>query len=534
MTVNSDTASTSPDHHPASILDHFADLPDPRREQGRVHRLDEIVFVATCAVLCGAESWEQIADYAHSKIDWLTTFLTLPGGVPSHDTFGRVFGLLDPLAFQRCSYTWMTMLMRRQGVTPVATDPPELRPIAIDGKAQRGSARRTVGRSALHVVSAWAVENRLTLGQVATNAKSNEITAIPELLELLDLKGAVVTIDAMGCQKEIAAAIVGEGGQYVLAVKENQPHLSEDIERTFEEVLDRGEPGVDFNECQTEEVRSGRQETPGQPHLQVLGKSRVAAPKARKSSILATQVLRESGVKDAVALGGRGKVFVPHTQQLNLDYSYPGRSRHHQRSPGPSSPRTEVMSAPSPSRVVMAALSVSSRQDCGAGLCRGGLCRRSAHGLADLQEMIQVRPTSGQPHEHAPRAGNHFGGHLDQSGPPRAGETSSQGIALTPRVEEPLAVRLVDRLRRQFGRQAQLGGRGRGLDHRVTQPHQQVQRGCVQVEPEKVRQEPVVAEAVGLQFGLELFVPVLALAPHRVLVVHRMRKDLTAGAVRDH
>ena len=261
MTVNSDTASTSPDHHPASILDHFADLPDPRREQGRVHRLDEIVFVATCAVLCGAESWEQIADYAHSKIDWLTTFLTLPGGVPSHDTFRRVFCLLDPLAFQKCFYTWMTALMRRQGVTPVATDPPELRPIAIDGKAQRGSAWRTVGRSALHVVSAWAVENRLTLGQVATDATSNEITAIPELLELLDLKGAVVTIDAMGCQKEIAAAIVGEGGQYVLAVKENQPHLSEDIERTFEEVLDRGEPGVDFNECQTEEVRSGRQET---------------------------------------------------------------------------------------------------------------------------------------------------------------------------------------------------------------------------------------------------------------------------------
>ena len=261
MTVNSDTASASPDHHPVSILDHFADLPDPRREQGRVHRLDEIVFVATCAVLCGAESWEQIADYAHSKIDWLQTFLALPGGVPSHDTFRRVFCLLDPLAFQKCFYTWMTALMRRQGVTPVATDPPELRPIAIDGKAQRGSARRTVGRSALHVVSAWAVENRLTLGQVATDAKSNEITAIPELLELLDLKGAVVTIDAMGCQKEIAAAIVAEGGRYVLAVKENQPHLSEDIERTFEEVLDRGEPGVDFNECQTEEVRSGRQET---------------------------------------------------------------------------------------------------------------------------------------------------------------------------------------------------------------------------------------------------------------------------------
>jgi predicted transposase YbfD/YdcC len=261
MTVNSDTASAPPHRHPASILDHFADLSDPRREQGRIHRLDEIVFIATCAVLCGADSWEQIADYARSKIDWLKTFLTLPGGVPSHDTFRRVFCLLDPLAFQGCFYAWMTALMERRGLTPIATDPAELRPIAIDGKAQRGSARRTVGRSALHVVSAWAVENRLTLGQVATDAKSNEITAIPELLGLLDLKGAVVTIDAMGCQKEIAADIIGGGGEYALAVKENQPHLYEDIERSFEEVLDGGEPGVDFTECQTEEIRSGRQET---------------------------------------------------------------------------------------------------------------------------------------------------------------------------------------------------------------------------------------------------------------------------------
>jgi predicted transposase YbfD/YdcC len=261
MTGNSDVASTTAARQPVSILEHFADLPDPRREQGRIHRLDEIVFIATCAVLCGADSWEQIADYAHSKLDWLKTVLTLTGGVPSHDTFRRVFCLLDPLAFQKCFYAWMTALMERQGLTPIATDPPELRPIAIDGKAQRGAARRTVGRSALHVVSAWAVVNRLTLGQVATDAKSNEITAIPELLALLDLRGAVVTIDAMGCQKEIAADIVGGGGEYVLAVKENQPHLSEDIERAFEEVLDRGEPGVDFTECQTEEIRSGRRET---------------------------------------------------------------------------------------------------------------------------------------------------------------------------------------------------------------------------------------------------------------------------------
>jgi predicted transposase YbfD/YdcC len=256
-----DSTATSRPRDPDSILDHFADLPDPRREQGRIHRLDEIVFIATCAVLCGADNWVQIADYAHSKLDWLETFLELPGGIPSHDTFRRTFCLIDPTAFQGCFASWMAALMARTGLTPIAPARSELAPIAIDGKAQRGSARRTVGRSALHVVSAWAVEHRLTLGQVATDAKSNEITAIPDLLELLDLKGAVVTIDAMGCQKEIAADIIDGGGEYALAVKENQPHLYEDIERAFEEVLDRGEPGVDFTECQTEEIRSGRQET---------------------------------------------------------------------------------------------------------------------------------------------------------------------------------------------------------------------------------------------------------------------------------
>src|SRR3954464_11216660 len=226
MTVGSDTTSSAP--HPISILDHFADLPDPRREQGRIHRLDEIVFMATCAVFCGADTWVQVADYGHSKTDWLETFLTLPGGIPSHDTFRRVFCLLDPVAFQKCFSSWIAALMARTGVVPLATEPPALTPIAIDGKAQRGSARRTVGRSALQVVSAWAVESRVTLGQVATDAKSNEITAIPELLAVLDLKGAVVTIDAMGCQKEIAADIVGQEGHYVLSVKENQPHLHED------------------------------------------------------------------------------------------------------------------------------------------------------------------------------------------------------------------------------------------------------------------------------------------------------------------
>src|SRR4051794_19934932 len=255
-----DSTSSRP-RDPNSILDHFADLPDPRREHGRIHRLDEILFIAICAVLCGADNWVEIAAYAHAKSDWLRIFLELPGGIPSHDTFRRVFCLIDPAAFQRGFSAWIAALMARKGLTPIAPVPAELKPIAIDGKAQRGSARRTVGRSALHVVSAWAVENRLTLGQVATDAKSNEITAIPELLELLDLKGAVVTIDAMGCQKEIAADIIDGGGQYLLAVKENQPHLYEDIGRSFDAALEHGEPGADFTECRTEEIRGGRRET---------------------------------------------------------------------------------------------------------------------------------------------------------------------------------------------------------------------------------------------------------------------------------
>jgi len=261
MTVNTEPNPSSRSKDPASILEHFAALPDPRREHGKVHMLDEIVFMSICAVLCGADSWQEIADYSRSKFDWLKTFLTLPGGIPSHDTFRRVFCLLDPLAFQACFSDWMTALINRHGLISIPIDQPVLKPIAIDGKTQRGSARRSVGQSPLHMVSAWSVENHLTLGQVATEAKSNEITAIPELLKLLDLEGAVVTIDAMGCQKDIAAGIVQGGGEFVLAVKENQPHLYEDIQQAFEEALEHGEPGVDFTEFQTEEVRRGGHET---------------------------------------------------------------------------------------------------------------------------------------------------------------------------------------------------------------------------------------------------------------------------------
>ena len=137
-----DTPSCPTPKDPASILEYFATLPDPRRAHGTVHKLEEIVFMAICAVLCGAESWQEIADYAESKVDWLATFLTLPGGVPSHDTFRRVFCLLDPAAFQECFFAWMAALREHQGLTPITRDRPPLRPVAIDGKTQRGCAAR--------------------------------------------------------------------------------------------------------------------------------------------------------------------------------------------------------------------------------------------------------------------------------------------------------------------------------------------------------------------------------------------------------
>jgi hypothetical protein len=149
ITANTETKPHSRSKDPASILEHFATLPDPRRDHWKIHMLDEIVFMAICAV-CGADSWQQIAAYSESKSNWLKTFLTLPGGVPSHDTFHRVFCLLDPLAFQACFSDWMTALMNRHGLISIPIDRPPLKPIAIDGKTQRGSARRTVGQSPLH------------------------------------------------------------------------------------------------------------------------------------------------------------------------------------------------------------------------------------------------------------------------------------------------------------------------------------------------------------------------------------------------
>jgi predicted transposase YbfD/YdcC len=237
---------------PVSLQQHFADLIDPRSERSRQHELLDIIGIALCAVISGAEAWTAIEAYGHAKRDWLAQFFRLPNGIPSHDTFRRVFCLLDPEAFQRSFADWVAALAEC-GVG-------SRRAIPIDGKTVRRSGRRGRGLAPLHLVSAWAGANHVSLGQVAVDDQSNEITAIPRLLELLDLSGALVTLDAMGCQKEIAAKIVQGGGDYILAVKENQPHLHEDIAACFTAALETDFVDLEWSVARTEETNRGRDE----------------------------------------------------------------------------------------------------------------------------------------------------------------------------------------------------------------------------------------------------------------------------------
>lgn len=210
---------------PPSIQAHFAALPDPRINRTRRHNLLDILVIALCASLCGIDDWASVSLFGKLKEDWFRSFLELPGGIPSHDTFGRVFSRLDPKAFEGCFRSWIEALASEaaQGV------------VAIDGKTVRGSFDAASGKSPLHMVSAFAVGSGLCLGQEATDAKSNEITAIPALLKTLGLRGCIVTIDAIGCQKDIARQIIKESkADYVLALKGNQTSLHQDVKDYFE------------------------------------------------------------------------------------------------------------------------------------------------------------------------------------------------------------------------------------------------------------------------------------------------------------
>jgi predicted transposase YbfD/YdcC len=236
---------------PLAVTKHFARLRDPRINRRKRHLLIDIIVIALCAIICGANDWQQIVTVARGREDWLRTFLTLPNGIPSHDTFERVFERIEPQAFLGCFQRWVEAVTHGLG----------LKHVAIDGKTLRHSGSTAKAFRPLHLVSAWATECQLSLGQVATTAKSNEITAIPRLLELLDLHGALVTIDAMGCQKAIAKQIVAGGADYVLSVKENQPHLLEDIQNSVAQALDTGREGVEYESYETNNRHGGRQET---------------------------------------------------------------------------------------------------------------------------------------------------------------------------------------------------------------------------------------------------------------------------------
>jgi len=230
------------------LFRHFRKLRDPRRVNCCRYPLLEVIAIAICAVVANADDWQGVETFGQDRQDWLKTFLGLPNGIPSHDTFERVFDALDPGAFQECLLSWLRAVSAALGV----------RHVAIDGKVARGSGRGPLGP--LHLVNAWATEQSLHLGQVAVDAESNEITAVPKLLELLALEGALATLDAMHCQKETAWKIREGGGDHVLTVKDNQPHLRAEIEACFVRAFEKDMKGVAGDCYETEETGHGRHE----------------------------------------------------------------------------------------------------------------------------------------------------------------------------------------------------------------------------------------------------------------------------------
>ena len=208
-----------------SVFEHFRSLPDPRMERTKLHSLHDILVITICAVISGSDAWTDVEEFAIEREEWFRRFLKLPNGIPSHDTFGRVFAALDPVAFGACFVSWLAAVSKEL-VGKV---------VAVDGKTLRRSFDTASEKKAIHMVSAWASEARIVLGQVTTDAKSNEITAIPELLKTLELKGCIVTLDAMGCQRKIAEEIGAREADYVIGLKGNQGALRDDVKLFFED-----------------------------------------------------------------------------------------------------------------------------------------------------------------------------------------------------------------------------------------------------------------------------------------------------------
>ena len=229
----------------------FAELKDPRVIGRCDHRLIDILSIAILAVFCGADDWPEIEEFGERRQDWLKEFLELPHGIPSHDTFRRVFESLNRKQFATCLFQWTQALHKAMGG----------KLIAIDGKTLRASGNRVTGISALHLVTAWATEAGLTLGQIACEDKSNEITAIPELLKLLDLEGCTVTIDAMGCQRAITEQIRAQKGHYIVGPKGNQSSLHADLQQLVEEGINVDFKGMTKTEITVKEKGHGRHES---------------------------------------------------------------------------------------------------------------------------------------------------------------------------------------------------------------------------------------------------------------------------------
>jgi len=230
------------------IIEHFSSLTDPRILLKTRHKLIDIIVITLCAVLAGADEWTEIAEFGRIKAKWFRTFLELPFGIPSHDTFGRVFSMIRPEEFEKCFLEWVRAAF--QNIAPQI--------IAIDGKTLRHSYDRSSNKAAIHMVSAWATENRLVLGQVKTEEKSNEITAIPELLRVLALKGCIVTIDAMGCQREIVKQIVEQQADYVISLKGNQGTLHKEVELLFQNAKQNGFKDLSHETYETTDGEHGR------------------------------------------------------------------------------------------------------------------------------------------------------------------------------------------------------------------------------------------------------------------------------------
>jgi predicted transposase YbfD/YdcC len=238
----------------ANIIEHFKDLPDPRRNQHlKLHKLIDIVVIAVCATIAQQDTWEEIADYAEMKEDFLRQFLELPNGIPSHDTLSRVFSLIEPTAWQVCFSSWMKAMGKLSGEKLIAIDGKTLR-----GSKATGTGKRDKEQAALELVSAWASESELVLAHLAVKDKSNEITILPELLELLDLEGTTVTLDAMGTQRDVAEQIIEQGGDYLLTLKANHGKIYDEAVWLFNYNL---EQQVAMARSETFDVKHGRQET---------------------------------------------------------------------------------------------------------------------------------------------------------------------------------------------------------------------------------------------------------------------------------